>query len=65
MTNTIIKRGFLCLIVVLSGGFMWWQGGTVDWSKLFQDALKGEASNSVQQVEDLTPKETPTTPAAP
>ncbi len=53
MTGNIIKKALLALFVVISGGFIYWQGGTVNWSVLFQDALKGEASNAVQQVEDL------------
>ena len=49
----LIKKILLGLFVLLSGGFILWQGGTVDWTKLFADALSGEASTTVQQLEDF------------
>jgi len=49
----IIKKILLGLFVLISGGFILWQGGSVDWTKMFAEALSGEASNTVQQLEDF------------
>jgi hypothetical protein len=49
----IIKKIILGIFVLISGGFIIWQGGTVDWSKLFNDALRGEASDTVEQLEEF------------
>lgn len=53
MTKQIMKKILLGIIVLVSGAFIMWQGGTVDWGQLFKDAMSGEGSNIVQQVEDL------------
>lgn len=53
--KSLLKKIALGIITLAAAAVIAISGGAVDWLQTGKDAINGEASNTVQKLEDFTP----------